>query len=280
MKRLSLALFLMVTLVLMLVSNDRAGRLMLALGYPALAAHMLTAPAWRGVAHYQAGDYKSAIATLKNTRGAEIAYNLGNAFARDGDLLSAVKAYNIALRHNPGDNAAFANRQLVQSLMETKQQAGPSAGGLASSTAAKEKQGGENKAADDDDGTKSTSGDGMAGQREAAGSAQMAGSSKVDRRGDAQESELIDGMGSAKGAATDSGGSSGKNGGQTTSARVNDTKPEPDALEAKLETEQATLQWLAKIPDDPIRFLRLRISAEYKQRQEKGIAVQSKDSLW
>ena len=280
MKRLSLALFLMVTLVLGLVSNDRAGRLMLALGYPAFAAHMLTAPAWRRRADYKAGDYRSAIATLKNTRGAEVAYisampsrATAISYPPSKPMTSLCGAIRVIMRHSP-------DRQLVQSLMETKQQASLSASGLASSTAAKEKQGGENKASDDDDGTKSTSGDGMAGQREAAGSAQMAGSSKVDRRGDAQESELIDGMGSAKGAATDSGGSSGKNGGQTTSARVNDTEPEPDTLEAKLETEQATLQWLAKIPDDPIRFLRLRISAEYRQRQEKGIAVQSKDSLW
>ncbi|UXN58430.1 hypothetical protein [Phyllobacterium zundukense] len=152
--------------------------------------------------------------------------------------------------------------------------------GLASSTAAKEKQGGENKASDDDAGTKSTSGDGMAGQREAAGNAQMAGSSKVDRRGDARNSELEAGMGSSKGLATDSGGSAGKNGGQTTRASVDDTIPVQNALEAKLETEQATLQWLAQIPHDPVRFLRLRIAAEHKQRQDKGMAIQSKDSLW
>ncbi|MGH6858621.1 MAG: tetratricopeptide repeat protein [Phyllobacterium sp.] len=280
MKRLSFALLLLISLILVLVSNDRAGRLMLSAGYPALAAHMLTDPAWRGAAYYQAGEYKSAIAVLQTTRSAEAAYNLGNAFARDGRLALAVKAYNIALKRNPGDNAAYANRQLVQYLLQTRKDAGDTVAGLASSTAAKEKQGGENKASDDDAGTKSTSGDGMAGQREAAGNAQMAGSSKVDRRGDAQDSALQAGKGSSKGSATDSGGSSGKNGGQTTRASADDTKPDPNTLETKLETEQATLQWLAQIPDDPVRFLRLRISAEHKQREEKGIAVQSKDSLW
>jgi Ca-activated chloride channel family protein len=280
MKRSLLTLLLLILLILVLVSNDRAGRLMLSAGYPAVAAHMLTDPAWRGAAYYRAGDYNSAIAALQTTRSAEAAYNLGNAFARAGKLPFAVNAYDIALRRNPGDNAAYANRQLVQSLMQTRKETGDTVAGLASATAAKEKQGGENKASDDDEGTKSTSGDGMAGQREAAGNAQMAGSSKVDRRGNAQDSELQAGMGASKGSATDSGGSSGKNGGQTTRASVDDSKPAPNALEAKLESKQATLQWLAQIPDDPVRFLRLRISAEHKQRQEKGIAVQSKDSLW
>jgi Ca-activated chloride channel family protein len=279
-KKSFLALLLPIVPILVLMSNDRAGRLLLSAGYPDLAAHMLTDSAWRGAAYYRAGDYKSAIAALQTTRSAEAAYNLGNAFARDGKLSLAIKAYDIALRRNPGDNAAYANRQLVQSLIKAREEAGDTVAGLASSTAAKEKQGGENKASDDDAGTKSTSGDGMAGQREAAGNAQMAGSSKVDRRGDARNSELKAGMGSSRGAATDSGGSAGKNGGQTTRAGVDDTIPVQNALEAKLETEQATLQWLAQIPDDPVRFLRLRIAAEHKQRQEKGIAIQSKDSLW
>ncbi|MEJ1117241.1 hypothetical protein V9K92_01990 [Phyllobacterium sp. CCNWLW109] len=280
MKKSFLALLLLIVPILLLMSNDRAGRLMLWAGYPDLATHMLADPAWRGVAYYRAGDYKSAIAALQATRSAEAAYNLGNAFAHDGKLPLAARAYDIALKRNPGDNAAYANRQLVQSLMQTQKEAGDTAAGVASSTAAKEKQGGENEASDDDAGTKSTSGDGMAGQREAAGNAQIAGSSKVDRRGDARNSELQAGMGSSKGAATDSGGSAGKNGGQTTRASVDDTIPVQAALESKLETEQATLQWLAQIPDDPVRFLRLRIAAEHKQRQEKGIAIQSKDSLW
>lgn len=280
MKKSLLALLLLIVAILLLISNDRAGRLMLWAGYPDLAAHMLTDPAWRGVAYYRAGEYKSAIAALQATRSAEAAYNLGNALARGGNLPLAVRAYDIALKRDPGDNAAYANRQLVQSLMQSRKEAEDTVAGLASSTAAKEKQGGENDASDDDAGTKSTSGDGMAGQREAAGNAQMAGSSKVDRRGEARDSELQAGMGSSKGAATDSGGSAGKNGGQTTRASVDDTVPAQDASEARLETEQATLQWLAQIPDDPVRFLRLRIAAEHKQRQEQGIAVQSKDSLW
>lgn len=280
MKKSLLALLLLIVAILLLISNDRAGRLMLWAGYPDLAAHMLTDPAWRGVAYYRAGEYKSAIAALQATRSAEAAYNLGNALARGGNLPLAVRAYDIALKRDPGDNAAYANRQFVQSLMQSRKEAEDTVAGLASSTAAKEKQGGENDASDDDAGTKSTSGDGMAGQREAAGNAQMAGSSKVDRRGEARDSELQAGMGSSKGAATDSGGSAGKNGGQTTRASVDDTVPAQDASEARLETEQATLQWLAQIPDDPVRFLRLRIAAEHKQRQEQGIAVQSKDSLW
>ncbi|MCO4319326.1 hypothetical protein M8997_019235 [Phyllobacterium sp. 21LDTY02-6] len=280
MKKSLLALLLLIVAILLLISNDRAGRLMLWAGYLDLAAHMLSDPAWRGVAYYRAGEYKSAIAALQATRSAEAAYNLGNALARGGNLPLAVRAYDIALKRDPGDNAAYANRQLVQSLMQGRKEAEDTVAGLASSTAAKEKQGGENDASDDDAGTKSTSGDGMAGQREAAGNAQMAGSSKVDRRGEARDSELQAGMGSSKGAATDSGGSAGKNGGQTTRASVDDTVPAQDASEARLETEQATLQWLAQIPDDPVRFLRLRIAAEHKQRQEQGIAVQSKDSLW
>jgi Ca-activated chloride channel family protein len=39
-------------------------------------------------------------------------------------------------------------------------------------------------------------------------------------------------------------------------------------------------QWLATMPDEPGRYLKLRIAAEYQRRLEAGIAAPPGDDAW
>ncbi|MFX7552521.1 tetratricopeptide repeat protein, partial [Acinetobacter baumannii] len=85
------------------------GRLLMGLGLPGLAADVFTDPAWRAAALYEAGRYDAAIALFR-AGGRRASYNLGNALARAGDLDGALAAYDEALRFNPRDADAQANR--------------------------------------------------------------------------------------------------------------------------------------------------------------------------
>ncbi|HSI42109.1 MAG TPA: tetratricopeptide repeat protein [Xanthobacteraceae bacterium] len=254
-----------------LAGGDRGGRLLLVAGLPAPAAALLKDPAWRGVALYRAGRFTDAEAMLRSTRSPEAAYNLGNAFAQTGQFAAAVKAYDIALKRNPGDADALANRALVlEALKATATAAKGKAAGAANATATKESAG--DTLQGDDAGVQSASGDGMAGQREAGSDTASIGSSRVDRRGDPQAGASESGLGSSKGAATDSAGRAGRSGGSTIAARSDAPPPRrAEALDAA-GTGQATLQWLATLPDDPARFLRLRIAAEHQRRVAAGTA--------
>ncbi|MEO7052511.1 MAG: VWA domain-containing protein [Rhodanobacter sp.] len=83
-------------------------------GHPKQAQQLARDPAWRGVAAYRAGDYAAAAADLQRAPGGEAAYNRGNALARAQHYQDAIKAYDEALRLDPANADAKANRTAVE----------------------------------------------------------------------------------------------------------------------------------------------------------------------
>ncbi|MHA6205158.1 VWA domain-containing protein [Dyella soli] len=78
-------------------------------------------PAWRGAAAYRAGDYAAAAATLQDIATTDAQYNLGNALARQGNFQGALDAYAHALKLDPGNADARANRQAVEDWLRRQQ---------------------------------------------------------------------------------------------------------------------------------------------------------------
>lgn len=74
-------------------------------------------PAWRGAAAYRAGDYATAGKDLRGLSGTDAQYNLGNALAKQGDYQGALEAYDRALKANPSNADATANRKAVEDWM-------------------------------------------------------------------------------------------------------------------------------------------------------------------
>lgn len=79
-------------------------------------------PAWRGAAAYRAGDYAGAAQALHHAHGGDAAYNLGNALATQGQYPQAIGAYDHALKLDPGNADAKANRQAVEDWLRKQQQ--------------------------------------------------------------------------------------------------------------------------------------------------------------
>ncbi|RAO76863.1 tetratricopeptide repeat protein [Dyella jiangningensis] len=74
-------------------------------------------PALRGAAAYRAGDYAAAAKSLHDVPGSDAQYNLGNALAKQGDYQAALDAYDRALKANPANADAVANRKAVEDWM-------------------------------------------------------------------------------------------------------------------------------------------------------------------
>ncbi|HEY8585755.1 MAG TPA: tetratricopeptide repeat protein [Rhodanobacter sp.] len=91
-------------------------------GQAGRALQLARDPAWRGVAAYRAGDYAAAGQALAQASGSDPAYNLGNALARQGQYEQALAAYERALKLDPANADAEANRQAVEDWLRRQQE--------------------------------------------------------------------------------------------------------------------------------------------------------------
>ena len=268
-------------LALLAVSQPRTGfgRLLMGLGLPGLAADVFHDPAWRAAALYEAGRYDAAIALFR-TGGRRASYNLGNALARAGDLDGALAAYDEALRFNPRDADAQANRSLIARMQAEVIDRGPG-GGIANGTAQYGAR--YNNTANQDqnnDINAASSGEGLAGNKESNASASLPGNSKVARRGKAEQQSIDAGKGQARGSAGDAAGRGRTGGGSAMVAEA----PEREVRRVTKSFEAHEIRpdrlWLQTLPDDPGRYLKLRLRAEQTRRIEAGTAIPAGSNPW
>lgn len=86
------------------------------------AAQEFEDPAWKGIAQYRAGDYKGAIASLSQASDTESLYNLGNAYARAGQLKQAMDTYKKVLQRNQEHADAKKNLAMLEKMQQQNSQ--------------------------------------------------------------------------------------------------------------------------------------------------------------
>lgn len=267
---------------LALVSQPRTGlgRVLMGIGLSNAAVAVLEDPAWRGPALYQAGRFEEA-AALFRAGGRRNAYNLGNALAKAGDLRGAVEAYDAALQYNPRDADAQANRSLIARLIEDNTIDRGKGGGIANANASTGARYNKTENQDPNDNAQATSsGEGLAGNKEAGTSATSPGNSKVTRRGKAEQQSIDSGKGEARGSASDAAGRgrTGAGSAMVAAAPEKEVRRVTKSFEAH-EVRPDSL-WLQTLPDDPGRYLKLRLKAEHAARVEAGTAVPAGSNPW
>ncbi|KQP77613.1 hypothetical protein ASF60_06450 [Methylobacterium sp. Leaf113] len=256
------------------------GRTLMGAGLPGAAAWVLDDPAWRGPALYQAGRYDEA-AALFRSGGRRNAYNLGNALARSGDLQGALDAYDAALQYNPRDADAQANRSLIARLVDEGAGDPGKGGGVANATATVGARYNKTSNQDPNDDTQATSsGEGLAGNKEGGTTSSTPGNSKVARRGKAEQVSVDSGKGEARGSASDAAGRGRTGAGSAMVAAA----PEREVRRVTKSFEAHEIRpdrlWLQTLPDDPGRYLKLRLKAEQAVRIEAGTAVPGGSNPW
>ncbi len=259
---------------------DQRGVQALAQHRPQQAAKLFTDPAWRAAADYRAGNYPAALKDLEKQHTASAAYNRGNALAHMGRLNEALNAYEDALKRDPDFKDAAYNRDLVKKWLQSQH----------SKSNGKSRKNGNKQSGQKQD----LQQQGKSGQRQQSNSGrQHQGRQSPDKAGNNQSAAKNPPDNTGKGDDKNNADKSAmtqadkdkldkrdkRDTQQTKPARqdadntqtaMNDTPPQAGQVSPPQdESQQATAQWLRRIPDDPGGLWRRKFLYQYKREYKK-----------
>jgi Ca-activated chloride channel family protein len=242
------------------LNGDQQGQKQLEAGNASEAAGLFENHDWQAVADYRAGDYAGSAKVFADNSDTRNLYNLGNAMAFQGELESAIDAYEQVLDIEPDNEDAKHNLDLVKELKDQQDQE-------------QQNQGDEQQSGEDSEGEGEQSDSGEQSDQQGSEGESQADSEPQDgdssERGDeAMSEEDMKALQEELQRAAEE-AESGEQPQQMSEAELAE-------LRQQQEQEQAMEQWLRRIPDDPGGLLRRKFRHQY-QRSGKD---QDGNSVW
>jgi Ca-activated chloride channel homolog len=258
------ALFLAVAplcVALILFGGQILGHALLSMGLASAAARVFDQQDWKGVAFFAAGEWSEAAQAF--SANPENAYNLGGALARAGRFEDAVDAFDRALAAHPDDADAAFNKALLQAALrsEPKAASGGAEGVRANSPGTKA---GGSRDRPPTEGRTSGVGEGLASGRETEAEGGATGGTPKD--GNSAGGQTNAPESAANGAAGASNGAGHSGDMNALVAQLLRERESRVRRRLQIGGVHPSLEWLQTLPDDPGRFLKLRILAEKARR--------------
>ncbi|MEZ5452220.1 MAG: VWA domain-containing protein [Thiothrix sp.] len=234
-------------------------------GQPARAAELFQNQEWKGAAAYKNKDYKTAAEQYASQQDTTGQYNYGNAEAKQGKFQEAITAYKRVLEADPKHEDAKHNLEVVEQAL--KQQQDQQQNQSSNQQQDKDKQDQSGQQQQPQAGNNQQQQQGQQGQDQQQNNAQgqqqdqqqsgQQGQDKDKQQQDAQqqaEQEKQQGK---------EGGEDGQDGQDKQAASQQPQPGEEDPQQR--EQDQATEQWLRRIPDDPSGLWRRKFQYQYQQ---------------
>lgn len=236
---------------LWLTPDQRGAQAMAQQDYP-LAMQRFEDPGWRASAAYRGKNYEEAVAALSQLDTPAANYNRGNALARLGRIPEALAAYQRTLEQQPRHEDARYNLELLRELSEQPPQPNQGQQGDQSEDQRSDAESGSENA-DAGDGAENSNGHDPS-SAEAADTSEPESARQQDasqqRRSEERESRAQQR--------------------ERTNQDRPSREPQPAEYEPRNEEEQqATEQWLRRIPDDPGGLLRRKFRYQYSRRYRR-----------
>lgn len=223
---------------------DQQAQAALQAGHTKQASELFEHPNWKAAASYKSGNFEQAAKLYSTDQTVDGLYNYGNALARLNKLEAALQAYEQVLAQNPKHEDARYNRDLIKKKLEEQQQQ--------SSQNQKQNQGQQNQQNQQ-----------QSGQNQQAEQQQknQANQNQAEQQQAQQEQAKQQQEQDAK-AGQQKQQEAEKNEAEQQQAQAESAQMDPKAAEQ----QQATEQWLRRIPDDPAGLWRRKFQYQYQQR--------------
>jgi Ca-activated chloride channel homolog len=199
------------------------------------AAEQFDSSDWKAAAQYKAGQYQEAAESLQSSTTADGHYNRGNALAKAGQLQQALEAYEQTLKLDPQHSDAQYNKNIVEQALQQDQ---PQQGDDSQQSDQQDQQNQEGNPEQNDD------------QQQADSSSESETQEQQQSEDDASQAEQQQAE-------------------PTDEQQDQETQASQQQAENS-ESDQATEQWLNRIPDDPSGLLKRKFRYQYGQRKKQG----------
>ncbi len=263
---------------------------------PKKAAILFEQSDWKGIAHYQAGDYEQAEQAFAKVDSPEGHYNRGNALAKLGKYSEAMASYKTALTRQPDHGDAQHNLDLLKKMMEQQQSESSQESESQSSDSSSDDQ--QQKSEENESNQQNLEKDSensvleknpaQAASKNDQNNAENESSEALqDSSDNANQSEESQAQKSSQEpeentnqSDIDLSSSSEENGEDAESQEQLTSAFQSEDAREDQKSEQALQQWLRRIPDDPGGLLRRKLLLEHRRRLEAGTAVDASGRPW
>ncbi|MDD2767484.1 MAG: VWA domain-containing protein [Methylococcus sp.] len=223
-------------------------------------------PAWKSAAEYRAGQYEEAAKSLEGLDTADAAYNRGNALAKAGKLQEALEAYKRAEQVAPNDEDVRHNREAVEQALKQQEQQKQQSD---SKDQNQEHKDGQQKDQQEPNGDGK---DQQNPQEQKPDQNPPQEQSKPDEQSSEQPGHENGEQKTPEPKAQEQAPSASP-APQASDAPAEDKEAQEQQMQqtesrSEHEKDQATEQWLKRIPDDPGGLLRRKFLYQYRQRQQ------------
>lgn len=232
----------------------------------AVAAELFDDPAWKAAAQHRAGNYPGALDSLEPLDDAQSNYNRGNALARLGRYHEAIAAYDRTLAEQPQHADALFNKGLLEKELERQQlqqqqqdrqsqQDQQQDGQQSQEQQQSQQQQSQEQQQDRQQGQEQQNNQHADGDQQQEPPQSRQPEQRPDRTGRNEPSGPDNQQQAEQQQQQEQGGSAQEEDVQQQLAHPNSA-----------EEQQATEQWLRRIPDDPSGLLRRKFRYQYQRR--------------
>lgn len=236
---------------------DQQGQQAMDDGQPDEAAKLFNDPQWKAAAAYRQRDYASAASQYANTPTVDGYYNYGNALAKQGKFEDAIAAYEKALQTDPQHADARHNLDILKQAASRQQNQQQGSNPQQQQDSASQQQQDSQNQQQQQDGQQGQQGQqqqqdgqqGQQGQQQNPPEAEQYGKESKEKEAEKQAEQQKQ---------------QGQDGKQQQPDKAGQQEGEQDSQQR--EQQQATEQWLRRIPDDPAGLWRRKFQYQYQQR--------------